>query len=61
MTINNRFEQIKQTVRVATNVVRPDKTADAGVSDLLILLKQALTKNRRFGLPVHRTDLRSLF
>ncbi len=35
MTINNRFEQIKQTVRVATNVVRPDKTADAGVSDLL--------------------------
>ena len=35
MTINNRFEQIKQTACVETRIIRPDKTAAGGVSDLL--------------------------
>lgn len=35
MTINNRFSQTEQTVRITTTVVRPDKTAGEGVSDLI--------------------------
>ncbi len=35
MTINNQFTEPQQTICVATNVVRPDKTGNAGTASLI--------------------------